>query len=135
MGYGLVAAGAVRAGDVLLQVPKAVWEPVSAEFAHAQASNRAPSFVRHVEGIQAQLMAGDTRGSERFVQHVMLAMHVLFERQGESNSVAAPYVGALKNPDVPLFWGHELSPELVNTATARYLHNNARTGPVPTDSG
>ena len=115
-----MAAGAVRAGDVLLQVPKAMWEPVSAEFAHEQASRRAPAFVRHVEGIHAQLMAGDTGGSERFVQHVLLAMHVLFERQGDSKSVAAPYVGVIQTPDVPLFWDDkELLPELANTATAR----------------
>ena len=104
MGLGLAAAGGpIKAGDVILRLPRAAWYPVSAELATSQARRRVPQFVSHAEAVSAQL------GAPEFAKHAMLALHLLFEL-GDPTSPARPYLATLpklagrESPSVPLLW-------------------------------
>ena len=55
MGVGLAADEPIKAGELVLRLPKAAWYPVSAELALSQARQRVPQFVTHAEAVSRQL--------------------------------------------------------------------------------
>jgi|AntAceMinimDraft_1070359.scaffolds.fasta_scaffold32588_1 histone-lysine N-methyltransferase SETD3 len=103
MGAGLAATALIKAGELVLRLPKAAWHPVSADIAISQARQRVPQFVAHAEAVSTQMGAPD------LAKHAIFALHLLFEL-GDSDSRAHPYLATLPSlagrraPSVPLLW-------------------------------
>lgn len=94
-GVGLVAARAAAAGDVLLSVPAACWQPLSARAAR---SALPAAVVERVDASVAALGAGG--GS---LADAALLAAALASRPPHLSSVLS-YLDELPQPDVPLLW-------------------------------
>jgi hypothetical protein len=123
MGVGLAVASdpraaPVKAGDVVLRLPRDVWHPVSADAAVAAARSKVPAFAAHVEDVAARF------GARELATHALFALHLLFEL-GDDSSSARPYLatlpsllgGARGEPSVPALWSPEQIATLRGTPT------------------
>ena len=103
MGVGLVARRPVRAGEVMLRIPREAHAPLSAPHALAAAKAKAPAFVDHAAKVAASM------GAPELATHAALALHVLFEL-GDPRSEGFAYLSTLPglagkaSPSVPLLW-------------------------------
>ena len=103
MGVGLVARRPVRAGEIVLRIPRDAYAPFSATHALAAAKAKAPAFVDHAAKVAASM------GAPELATHAALALHVLFEL-GDPRSEGFAYLATLPglagkaSPSVPLLW-------------------------------
>ena len=103
MGVGLVARRPVRAGEIVLRIPRDAYAPLSATHALAAAKAKAPAFVDHAAKVAASM------GAPELATHATLALHVLFEL-GDPRSEGFAYLATLPglagkaSPSVPLLW-------------------------------
>ena len=103
MGVGLVARRPVRAGEIVLRIPRDAYAPLSATHALAAAKAKAPAFVNHAAKVAASM------GAPELATHAALALHVLFEL-GDPRSEGFAYLATLPglagkaSPSVPLLW-------------------------------
>ena len=103
MGVGLVARRPVRAGEIVLRIPRDAYAPLSATHALAAAKAKAPAFVDHAAKVAASM------GAPELATHAALALHVLFEL-GDPRSEGFAYLATLPglagkaSPSVPLLW-------------------------------
>ena len=103
MGVGLIARRPVRAGEIVLRIPRDAYAPLSATHALAAAKAKAPAFVNHAAKVAASM------GAPELATHATLALHVLFEL-GDPRSEGFAYLATLPglagkaSPSVPLLW-------------------------------
>ena len=93
----------VRAGEIVLRIPRDAYAPFSATHALAAAKAKAPAFVDHAAKVAASM------GAPELATHATLALHVLFEL-GDPRSEGFAYLATLPglagkaSPSVPLLW-------------------------------
>lgn len=74
-GFGLAASRDLAAGDLVLTIPKAVWDPNSAQTCLDHALTRAPAFGQRMEGALPKQSPQDMH--DRLELVASLAMHVM----------------------------------------------------------
>lgn len=108
-GTGLAAAVCAKAGDVLLRIPRQVWEPLSA----LDARNAVPeATTQRVDKLAASL------GGDATLADATLLAARLARPDMALQAALQPYLTQLPTPDVPLMWPPQLRMALLRGTSA-----------------
>jgi len=120
-GVGLAATRAVRQGEVVLAVPRALWQPHSGAAALAAARSGAPAFAHRIDAVDARLAAGLAGPGAAPPMSVAplaaLAMQILFATVEGPDAAYVAWLRAAHPPAamanaMPAFWGQARRREL-----------------------
>ena len=107
-GVGLATSAAKSAGEVLMSVPRTLWEPLSASAAR---SEMASEIARAVDEQVASIGASGSQLADATLLAALLARRV-------AEPTYAPYLQQIPPPDVPLLWPAALRAALLQGSSA-----------------